>query len=54
MMFRCSECNGEVIKKDGKLVCIKCGRTVEMNKSTEETKTIDLNDNTKNLNVLFG
>lgn len=57
MIFKCSECGGEIKIVDNQLVCTKCKRTKNINISKQPNnvvKEIDMNDNTKNYNsILF-
>ena len=56
-VLKCSECNGEVRHDhvNNKLICNDCGRFVVYKKEehSENVQTIDLNDKTKDLDILL-
>ena len=54
MVFKCSECNGEIKVIDGKLICEKCNRTKVLKNSDKiNVKEIDMNDHTKDMEILY-
>lgn len=54
IMFKCSECNGDIVKSGDEYKCQKCGRTKKLKKGSDK-KTEDMNDITKNYDqVLYG
>ena len=55
MEFTCSECKGKVVKKGKILVCTKCNRSTALPFGRFEVqKEVDLNDDTKDKDVLLG
>lgn len=55
MEFKCSECGGKVTKKGRSLVCEDCGRSTKLSYGKFEVqKEIDMNEETKEKDVLFG
>lgn len=52
-ILKCSECGGEV-EVIGKLIrCRKCKREKSFNNETATVREVDMNDETKNLDVLM-
>ena len=55
MEFTCSECKGTLKKQGRNLTCTSCGRTVPLSYGRiKVTKEVDMNDNTKDKEVLLG
>lgn len=55
MEFKCSECKGEVVKRGRNMICKSCGRTVKLSYGKIKIqKEVDMNDQTKDKEVLFG
>ena len=55
MNFKCSECNGEVVKEGRKMVCKSCKRTVKLSYGKIKIqKEVDMNETTHDKEVLFG
>ena len=48
----CNQCGGKIKETNDTLTCTKCGRTKEKQAIEENDKIIDMDDNTKNLNIL--
>ncbi len=55
MQMKCSECGGDVTQVGNNLVCTKCQRSksVPQERKPETVQEIDLNDDTKDLDVLM-
>jgi DNA-directed RNA polymerase subunit M/transcription elongation factor TFIIS len=52
-ILKCSECGGELIKIGKLLRCQNCKREKSFNNETSTVKEVDMNDDTKNLDVLM-
>lgn len=55
MQMKCSECGGIVTQVGDTLACTKCQRskTVPQEKPQEQVQEIDLNDDTKDLDIIM-
>jgi exosome complex RNA-binding protein Csl4 len=51
--LRCSECGGELVKIGRLLKCTKCGREKYYKKEKSNIKEVDMNDKTKDMDILM-